>query len=323
MSTDQSNMLSVLESFPKQCEQALNLAKGITVPEGVTNVVVTGMGGSAVGGDILRSYLSSSKLPVMVNRDYSLPNFIGEDTLVIAVSYSGNTEETLSAVQEAQKKKAKIIAITSGGKLAQIVKTVIKIPAGYQPRAALGYLFFPLLGVLFNAGFADVRNSDLNEMLTILKDTSYFREEGKRIAKLIDGRLPIIYSSEQFAPIAYRFKTQINENAKYPAFTGVFPEMNHNEINAVGSLDRKRYVMFFIRNPQDHARIKKRMDICSQILSQKVDVEDIVPRGNSLLARMFSTMYIGDFASYELAIRLHIDPSPVEVIEWLKKKLKD
>ena len=217
----------------------------------------------------------------------------------------------------------KIIAITSGGKLAQIVKTVIKIPAGYQPRAALGYLFFPLLGVLYNAGLADVRNSDLNEMLTILKDTSYFREEGKRIAKLIDGRLPIIYSSEQFAPIAYRFKTQINENAKYPAFTGVFPEMNHNEINDVGSLDRKRYVMFFIRNPQDHARIKKRMDICSQILSQKVDVEDIVPRGNSLLARMFSTMYIGDFASYELAIRLHIDPSPVEVIEWLKKKLKD
>lgn len=323
MVIDSEDMLSVLEGFPSQCRNALALAKGITVPRDVTNIVVTGMGGSAIGGDLLKSYLADSDLPVFTNRSYTLPNFVTENTLVFVVSYSGNTEETLAALEDAKKKKAKVVVITSGGGLAETAKPAINIPAGFQPRAALGYLFFPMLGVLYNGGLVDVRNKDLNEMLTLLKDTDHFREEGRKVAKFINGKIPIIYSSELLAPVAYRFKTQINENAKYPAFMHVFSEMNHNEINAFESMERKKFAVLMIRDQHDHPRIRKRMDICKEIMSQRVDVEDIITKGSSLLARMFTTIYLGDFASYELAMLNHVDPTPVDVIQALKQKLAE
>src|SRR3989344_95087 len=143
MPIDNSNMLKVIEDFPHQCRTALPLAKGMTVSGKVDKIVVAGMGGSAVGGDLLRLYMSESKIPVFVVRDYKVPNFVDENTLFFAVSYSGNTEETIAAFDDAQRKKAKIIAVTSGGQLASKAKKVIKIPLGLQPRAALGYLFFP------------------------------------------------------------------------------------------------------------------------------------------------------------------------------------
>ena len=142
---DSANMLKVIEDFPHQCQTALELAKGITVSGKVDKIIIAGMGGSAVGGDLLRLYMHDSRIPVMTIRDYKLPNFVDENTLVFAVSYSGNTEETLSAFEDAAKKKAKIVAVTSGGQLAEKAKKVIKIPSGLQPRAALGYLFFPVL----------------------------------------------------------------------------------------------------------------------------------------------------------------------------------
>ncbi len=321
MTIDKEDMLAVLESFPSQCRNALSLAAGITVPKTITNVVVTGMGGSAIGGDLLRSYLMDSDLPIIVNRGYQIPKFVDSNTLVFAVSYSGNTEETLSAVAEAKKKKAHIIGITSGGKLAKQVKSIIKVPVGFQPRAGIGYLFFPMLGVLYNSRLADVKNKDLNEMFNLLTDKDYYREEARRLASLIKNRKPIVYSSELFYPVAYRFKTQINENAKYPAFINVFPEMNHNEINAFRFMERSKFMVFMIRDQYDHPRIKKRMNICTEIMNERVDVEDIFTKGQSLLARMFSTIHLLDFLSYEFAIANRVDPSPVEVIELLKKQL--
>ncbi|MFH2027954.1 MAG: bifunctional phosphoglucose/phosphomannose isomerase [Nanoarchaeota archaeon] len=323
MVIDSQDMLSVLEAFPAQCRNALTLSKGIVVSKDIGNVVVTGMGGSAIGGDLLKSYLAKTDLPVFVNRDYNIPNFVNENTLVFAVSYSGNTEETLSAVQQAKEKNAKIIGITSGGRLEKEVQTKIKVPTGFQPRAAICYLFFPMLGVLYNSGMIDVKNTDLNAMLKRLANFSYYREQGSKLAKVINGKTPIIYSSELLAPVAYRFKTQINENAKYPAFTGVFSEMNHNEINAFESMDRNKFVVLLLRDQQDHPRIKKRMDVCRDIISNRVNVEDVVVEGDSLLERMFSTIHLGDIASYELALLNRVDPSPVDVIEGLKKRLKE
>jgi glucose/mannose-6-phosphate isomerase len=321
MVIDKSNLLEVLDSLPKQCKDALELPKGITAKGEVTSIVICGMGGSAIGGDLLKTYCSDTKLPVFVNRDYQVPKFVDNYTLVFVVSYSGNTEETLSAFHDAKNKGAQIIAVTSGGKLAKEAGKVIKIPSGIQPRAALGYLFFPMLGVLYNSNLADVRNIELNEMIVLLNKKEEIKARAEQLAKKIQGKTPIIYSSELLKPVAYRWQTQINENAKYPAFHSSFSEMNHNEINAFRSMERSKFLAILLRDEKDNAKIKRRMDVCRQIMEKNIDVEEVKVKGLSLLARMFSTIYLGDYTSYYLALRERVDPTPVEVIEWLKKQL--
>jgi glucose/mannose-6-phosphate isomerase len=321
MVIDKSNMLEVLESFPKQCKDALTLPKGITAKGEVTSIVVCGMGGSAIGGDLLKTYCSSTKLPVFVVRDYKVPEFVDQYTLVFAVSYSGNTEETLSAFNDAKKKGANIIAVTSGGELSKKADKVVKIPSGLQPRAAVGYLFFPMLGVLYNSNLIDVKNQDLNEMLSLISQKDEIKAKAEEIAKKIQGKTPIIYSSEQLKTVAYRFATQIHENAKYPAFHSAFSEMNHNEINAYRAMERTKFIAILIKDEKDHPQIKRRMDVCKQIMERYVDVIEVNVKGSSLLARVFYTISIGDYTSYYLAMRERVDPTPVEVIEWLKKQL--
>ena len=323
MPIDNSNMLKVIEDFPHQCKTALELAKGMTVSGKINNIIIAGMGGSAVGGDLLKLYLHDLKIPVTTIRDYKLPNYANESTLVFAVSYSGNTEETLAAYEDALRKKTKIIAVTSGGKLGDISNKTIKIPKGLQPRAALGYLFFPMLGVLVNSGIANENSAEINEMLDVLSQKEDFRQFGEKIAKKIGSRTPLIYSSEQFGAVAYRWKTQFNENSKVAAFSHVFSEMNHNEIVGYQSMSRDRFIAIFIRDNADNERIKKRIDITKEIISQKVDVEEIYTKGTYLLSRLFSGLYYADFTSYYLALQNKTDPTPVHVIENLKKKLAE
>ncbi len=323
MPIDSSNMLKVIEDFPNQCRTALPLAKGMTVSGKVDKIIVAGMGGSAVGGDLLKLYLHDLKIPIMTVRDYKLPNFVDENTLVFAVSYSGNTEETLSAFEDATKRKAKIVAVTSGGKLAESAKKVIKIPKGLQPRAALGYIFFPVLGVLVNSGIVKENMGDVKEMLDILSNTNDFKSFGEKLAKQIGNRTPLIYASEQFSAVAYRWKTQFNENSKVAAFTHNFSELNHNEIVGYQTMSKEKFITIFLRDNSDNDRIKKRMDITKEIISQKVDVVEIFTKGNSLLSRLFSALYYADFTSYYLALQNKVDPTPVHVIESLKKKLAE
>ena len=320
MTLDSQNMLQAIKDFPKQCREALVLPKGISAQGEIDNIVVIGMGGSAVGGDLLKIYLSNSNIPVYVNRDYKVPNFVNENSLVFAVSYSGNTEETLSALNDAKEKKAQIIGITSGGKLADECEKVIKIPSGLQPRAALGYLFFPMLGILHNTNIIRVKNDDLNEMMDILNQTDKFNDAGEVLAKKLKEKIPVIYASEALGTIAFRWKTQINENAKMPAFFNVFSEMNHNEIAGYKGMDRK-FIVVLIRDKHDNSRIKKRMDVCREIMEVNVDVEEVQTEGEGLLARMFSAIYLADFVSYYLALQNRVDPTPVEVIEGMKKKI--
>ena len=322
MPIDNSNMLEVIEDFPQQCRTALELPKGISVSGKVDKIVVAGMGGSAVSGDLLKICMHDSRIPVFVVRDYQMPNFVDENTLVFAVSYSGNTEETISAFEDAAKKKAKIVAVTSGGILEKKSKKTIKIPGGLQPRAALGYLFFPVLGVLVNSGIADVKGKEIEEMLDILSKTDDFKAVGERIAKKIWQKTPIVYASDLLSPVAYRWKTQFNENSKAPAFHHSFSEMNHNEIAGYQTMSKGDFVAIFIRDKDDNERIKKRMDITKEIISTKVNVEEVFTRGEHLLSRIFSGIYYGDFASYYLALANRVDPTPVTVIENLKKKLK-
>lgn len=321
MAIDKENMLKVIKDFPEQCKEALELPRGISVPGEIKNIVVTGMGGSAIVGDLLKICLRDSKIPVYVNRDYKVPSFVDEQSLVFAVTYSGNTEETLSSYRDAYEKRAKIIGITTGGELGDECEKIIKIPSGLQPRAALGYLFFPMLGILHNTDMVRVKNEEINEMLDILRDTDKFGEEGENLAKKLKEKIPIIYTSETLKAVALRWKTQINENAKSPAFYNIFSEMNHNEIAAYQGMDRK-FTAILIRDRYDDEKIKKRMDICRDIMEERVDVEEVHTQGKSLLARMFSTIYLGDFVSYYMAIWNRVDPSPVEIIEGLKRKLE-
>src|SRR3989344_4405793 len=320
MTLDSQNMLQAIKDFPNQCREALSLPKGLSISNEINNIVVAGMGGSAIGGDLLKVYLSDTNIPVHVSRGYKLPSFVNENSLVFAVSYSGNTEETLSSLKDAKEKNAQIIGITSGGKLADECKKLIKIPFGVQPRAALGYLFFPMLGVLHNSKIARVKNEDVNEMLEILKHTDRFNEHAQKLAKNLKDKIPVIYSSEAFGAVAMRWKTQINENARLPAFYNVFSEMNHNEIAGYEGMDRK-FAAVIIRDKHDNDRIKKRMDVCKEILEANVDVEEVETQGSSLLARMFSAIYLGDFVSYYLAMWNRVDPSPVDIIEDMKRKI--
>ena len=322
MPIDSSNMLKSIEDFPRQCRTALDLAKGMAVSGKIDRIVVAGMGGSAVGGDLLRIRMNDSRIPVSVVRDYSIPDYVDENTLFFAVSYSGNTEETLSAYEQAVKKKAKIVAVTSGGQLGSMAKKVIKIPAGLQPRAALGYLFFPALGVLNNSGIADVKGSEVEEMLGILEKTEDFRLFGERLAKKLYGKTPIVYASNLFGAVAYRWKTQFNENSKSPAFNHAFAELNHNEIVGYQLMNKNEWAAIFIRDRNDNERIKLRMDITKEIISTRVEVEEVFTRGEGTLSRIFSGVYYGDFASYYLALANKVDPTPVTVIENLKKRLK-
>jgi len=315
MIQDKENMINVLDAFSEQCKDAVKIAKGIKVKGKIDNVIFCGMGGSGVVGDIAAEFVS--KIPFYIVHDYELPKAANKNSLIFLVSYSGNTEETLSCYKQAKSKKAKIVSITSGGKLSSLDKKAIIIPKGFQPRVALGYLLMPILVVLANSKV--IVNPGINQALEVL-DSKICSRKGFLLAKEIKGRLPIFYASNSLKTAAYRCKTQINENSKQPAFNNVLPEMNHNEINGFYKNSNKIHAVF-IRDKKDSEMVKKRMDISKVIIKEKTKVSEIHSFGNNLLGRILSVIYIGDYASYYLALMNKEDPTPVPVIEVLKKKL--
>jgi len=340
---DQENMLELLLDFPQQCKEASNFINQIFIPSNyrdAQNIVITGMGGSAIGGDIAKSVLSEqSTVPIIVNRNYRIPEFVNEETLFIAVSYSGNTEETLSSFEEAQRVGAKNITITSNGKLEQFSSKAgfpcIKVPSGQPPRASLGYLFIPLLSLLSRLGFAPKLDlqSDIKESIELLSQMieNELKPEiengniAKDLAKSFYGKMPIIYASQELEAVAIRWKGQMCENAKNMAYCNVFPEMNHNEIegwNYPAELFKQCCVVI-LRDKDYHPMVNARMDITSELLNEyPEEIHDVRSRGESMLARLFSLICIGDWTSFYLAMLNEIDPTPVERITELKNKLK-
>ncbi|PIN77694.1 bifunctional phosphoglucose/phosphomannose isomerase [Candidatus Woesearchaeota archaeon CG_4_10_14_0_2_um_filter_33_10] len=321
--TDKSNMINILESIPEQIAEAIKLAKDVKVTDPVKRIMVAGMGGSAVSGDILKAYLRD-KIDVTVNKDYSLPELAGKETLLFIVSYSGNTEETISAFRTAQRKNMNMVVITTGGKLEELSKIsktpCIIIPKGFQPRAALAYLFFPMLAVLYNSHFIDNPVEDIKNTIKALKNPK-FKERAQDLAEKLVEKIPLIYSSEKMGVVAYRWKTQFNENAKIHAFCHVFPELNHNELVGYGNI-KAGYHVVIIKDDDDYVKIKKRMDITKRLISEAgINVTEMVIKGDCFLTKLFSAIYLGDLTSYYLALKYGTDPTPVDVIEELKKEL--
>lgn len=338
---DSTGMMSALEGLPAQCSLAANtICRSVELPaiEAISNIVVTGLGGSAIGGDLLRVYTAGKiPVPVTVNRDYVLPGFVGPDTLVFAVSYSGNTEETLSAYEEARARGASVIAITTGGKLGEMAArdgvTLVKVPAGCSPRAATGYLFIPTLGILQQLGMLPDLNAEINEMAAFIKglykkirpESPLEENLSKQIAQKLYKKIPVIWgTSGTTEVVAQRWKGQVNENAKAPAYWNVFPELNHNEI--VGfqfplEILNKVHVVI-LRDKQDHPRVQKRIEVTKGLIKDVVDgVTEVWSSGDGDLSRLFSLIYTGDYTSLYLAALYGIDPGPVKVIDFLKWEL--
>lgn len=346
---DAANMLEVLWNLPEQCEEAWqrgmeaplrDLEKVWRGPEAVDQVVVTGLGGSAIGGDLLRVYAQEeAAIPFAVNRDYLLPAYVGLRTLVFAVSYSGNTEETLSAYDDARRRGAKIVALTSGGKLAEKAQAdgfpVILVPGGISPRSASGYLFLPMIAALQRLGILADASAQVEETCALLRR---MREKlrpacpeaenlAKQLARKFYERLPVIYgTSGTTETVAVRWKGQINENSKAMAYYNVFPELNHNEIVGTERPEAllKRLELVFLVDNTDHPRVQKRRQITQELIGERVGgISWVEAQGDSRLARIYSLIYVGDYASVYLALLYGIDPTPVRLIDRLKQRLAE
>lgn len=338
---DRSNFCQILLDLPGQCEKAKVIGASLEIPNrwrDFRNVVFTGLGGSAIGGDLVRSYLAGEvKIPIIVNRNYGLPEFVDQRTLLVVTSYSGNTEETLQAYEEGEKRSAKIIAVTSGGELAGRAGRggvpLVTIPSGLPPRAALGYLFLPALIILSKIGIASDKSKEIQEAIACLRGLSKKLgpklsskdNQAKALASAIYGRFPLIYGSNDFFDVVtMRWRTQLAENSKHLASSHLFPELTHNEI--VGWANPpdliKKFVVIILRDRDDHPRIARRMAVTSDIIKKLAcDLIEVWSEGEGILSRIYSLIYIGDFASFYLAILNGVDPTPVERIDYLKREL--
>lgn len=338
---DSANMLQNLMDFPDQIEAAWQSAEKLALPTHylkIKNVVILGMGGSAIGGDLCVGLsLYNSKVPIIIHRDYDLPAFVDHDSLVIAVSYSGNTEETVSGFQAAGEKGAKMLAISSGGDLAPICRKyrapLLEINYGAQPRAALGYLLTPILGILSRLGILAISRGEIETAIQLLKGLdSKIRPEvptakniAKQLANKLYDRIAIIIGSGALKVAARRWKTQINENAKSAVWAEELPELCHNFIVGLDFPKRLKDKIFVVvlQSKYDHPRNKIRQSVVFQILQQKsIPYEPILMHpSDSALDEMLSAIYLGDYVSYYLAIANGLDPTPIKSIELLKERL--
>ena len=338
---DNSNMFGVLSDFSRQIQEARDIGSKIEIKEDYShlkNIIICGMGGSAIGGDLLRSLVQfEMKIPVYVNRNYRLPSFADKETLIIASSYSGNTEETLSAYREAVEKGCCISCISSGGKLSLLAenekKLLITVPKGYQPRCAIAYSFFPLL-ILFTkmeliANKADEIESVISRIKMRSAKFSYpgTNNDAYNTALHVQGKIPVIYSSTDLLDIAnLRMRGQINENAKSLAYGNLLPEMNHNEIVGWQNNESllKRLIVISLSDKDDLPEIKKRREITMELLKPLAGmIVEIEGEGNSPMERIFDIIHLGDWMSFYLALLYKTDPTPVEKINYLKSKLTE
>lgn len=339
-SGDPGDMLQRIAELPHQLQEAWQHIQAFEPPPSlreVRAVVVTGMGGSAIGGSLVAALAEPEcPVPIVVNRDYHLPAFVDEHTLVVASSYSGNTEETLSATQEALEFGAQIVAITTGGHLAELARErgfpLITFDYRAQPRAAIGHSFALLLGVLVRIGLLADKTDELAEATDVLlrlqrligPETPTERNPAKELAHQLVGRVPTIYGAGMLAPVARRWKGQFNENAKTWAAFDEMPELNHNAVVGYQFPEHLRDTAFVImlRCPLDHERVQARFEITAELLEQAgIEHTVVYAWGEGAVAQMWSVLHYGDYVSYYLAALNGIDPTPVERIDYLKRRL--
>lgn len=323
---DKSNMKQVILDSPEQLRVGLDLAKDVKVKGDIKNIIICGIGGSALPADIL-NIAARPTVPVYIHRTYGLPPTANGNSLIICISYSGNTEETLSVLKEAIEKKYHIVGICSGGEVETLCTEnslpLVKIPSGIQPRCATGYIFSALAQILINQGLIeDISQQILETSNQLTAINPLLEKEGKKLAKKVAGSIPVVYSSDSFRAVAMIWKIKFNENAKIPAFYNYFPELNHNEMVGYTGLEKLgagNFQVFILQDLQDHERILKRIKLTAGIIKKAgAKVEIINMQEGSYLFKIFSTLLLGDWVSYYTALENNVDPTPVKIIEEFK-----
>lgn len=325
-------MYSLIENFPAQLRQAISQAKNINIliPETeIRNICIFGMGGSAIGGKFVKDMVKPyCPLPIEIISGYEVPEYIDHHTLVIASSYSGNTEETIRCVKSVLEKNAKIVCITSGGTLLKLAEEkgleYIQLPGGSKsPRAFLGVSMVCVLAVLVDLDL--VPYSCIEQMKTGADLLSFeqddIKQKAENIAANLLGKTPMIYSSERMESVAIRWRQQINENSKMLCGHHIIPEMNHNEIVGWEFLHNNT-IIILLRNRDDFKRNAQRMDIIKTLLQKKTSsIIEIYSKGQSTVEKMLYLAHLGDWVSYFLAIQNQVDPTEIKMIDYLKEEL--
>jgi glucose/mannose-6-phosphate isomerase len=339
---DTHSMYSLIENFPEQIQGAWKHGQEAAFPDArkCRVLVISGLGGSAIGGDLARAVAAPLQaLPILVNRDYGLPHFVDSSSVVITCSYSGNTEETLSAYRQAKKVGAFVVCVTSGGRLASLGRAdgcpVLQLTGGLPPRAALGYSFLALLSALERMKLIpDMAESILESISVLVRLRKLYGTNNpaagnlaKDMAISLAGKIPAIYgSSGLMDSVAFRWRSQIEENAKNLAFHHALPEMNHNEL--VGWVHPAPVLrgigVVMLRDNGDHPQVQRRFELTKELIVNHAGAfHEVWSEGESRLTRILSLIYLGDFVSLYLAYLNNVDPTPVEVIDFLKKRLSE
>lgn len=338
---DTGDMLGLTAGYARQFRDGWELAQDFEPPRParVDEVLVLGTGGgSAASANLLRSYLyGRAVVPILLNQGYNVPAWADGNTLVLAVTHSGNTEETLSAYHQAQSRGCPVSVITAGGTLAELATLhgapLALVPGGLMPRAALGYIFLPLLGILAKLDLAPDPAEELNETLGLLEELA--REWGpaaptggnvaKQVALALQGHIPVVYGTlDHMDAVAWRWKNQFGENSKHMAFWNAIPCLHHDE--AVGwDMDRallKSLAVVLLRDRGDSEKVARRLDVTREMLQDRMGrVLEVHSRGQGLMARVFSLVMLGDFVTIYLAVLSGADPTPVEIIQHFKRQM--
>ncbi len=328
-------MKKLIEGFTTQLTDALRIGQSVDIVRqgtDIRNVLMTGMGGSGIGANLVESLtFGRIPIPLTVCKGYNIPQFVSPHTLFIACSYSGNTEETLAAIEKAMLKRAHIICITSGGKMLELAKEYnffyIHIPDGFSsPRAMIGYMVVSLLYSLYHTnliGGAFIKETQ-NSVEYLDLGEKVIQAEAELIAKKLKGKLPFIYCDGRLQAMAVRFQQQLNENAKQITHVNTFPEMNHNEIVGWRFPENilQQVQVIYLYSDHDHQRVEKRLEICREIFEKRSgSIIDIVAKGASLLEQYYYLIHLTDWISYFLAKENQVDPDSVEAIDFLKNEL--
>jgi len=342
---DSEDVLGAVERFADQCHEAWTIGRAATgLPDatGVDSIVVLGMGGSGISGDVTQAVVEPRlPIPFRVIKSYGpLPEWVGRNTLVFAVSYSGSTEESVAALKDTHARGARIVTISSGGPLQELAAEYgvahVAIPSGLQPRASLGYLTLPILAVLVSVGLVSDLQADVDEAIEVLgtlaerchRKTSVVENPAKDLASRILGRIPVVYGGYPLGGVAaQRFKCDLNEYAKTPAFYNVFPELDHNEIvgwSRLAELTSSTFVVVMLRDPEEHPRVALRFEITRKLIEDKLAaVVEVHAEGDSALSRLLSLVFVTQMAAIYLGIAYGVDPGPVAVIQQLKGELAE
>lgn len=324
-------MKTLIENFTKQLRQAIEIGKKSEIrnlKSGIRNIVITGLGGSGIGGTIVSEIVAGEcAVPITVNKDYFIPDFVDKNSLVIVSSYSGNTEETIEAMKAALKAKANIVCVTSGGKIAEMAKknkcNLILIPGGSPPRSALAYSLTQLFFILKKLKLVktDFEKQLRNAADLLDAEEKKIRAEAAEVADFINVKIPVVYAVDGYNGVATRFRQQLNENSKMLAWHHVLPEMNHNELVGWAG-GRNDLAVVILRNKTDYKRTQMRIEFSKKVFSKYTPhVKEIWSKGKSMLEQSLYLIHLTDWVSLFLAEKKGIDPVEVKIIDELKGEL--